>query len=175
MKAKFATGILAIVILSGIGFFFFRHPNFRHQRPPAPGAYIPKKQLADVGYGTPEAAFETAMWALMSDNYERTTGSLDPETQAEFKKNIDREHFEANFRKGTTPFKGIQILAKQIIADDKVDLKILINDTLINNPADKYRLQILVKISDEWKIDGEVRRYEPSWDNGSNIVTFVVK
>lgn len=149
MKYKITFGIVAALILAGIVFSIFHRPNlFWSQKPPAPGSYIAKKQLANVGYSTPEAALETAIWAMMSVNYDKTIES---------------------------PFKGMQIVAKKTIADDKVELKVLMEATSTKSPGNKYRLQTMAKIGNAWKVDGGTRGYVASWDNGSNIVTFVAQ
>jgi hypothetical protein len=175
IKSTIALGIAAVLILAGIVFFIFHRPNLLwSQKPPAPGSYITKKQLVNVGYGTPEAALETATWAMMSANYDKTFESCSPEMQAEAEKNKSaRKNFETALKKAALSFKGMQIVAKKIIADDKVDLKVLMDDTRANKS--RYCLQMMVKIGNEWKVGGSTRSYEPSWDNGSNIVTFAAQ
>jgi hypothetical protein len=175
MKCKTTFGIVAALILAGIVFFVFHRPNLRwSQKPPAPGSYITKKQLVDVGYSTPEAALETVTWAMMNVNYDKTIESFAPEMQAEMKKDPnDRQHFESAMKRGAPSFKGMQIMAKKTIADDKVDLKVLMEATSTKSPDNKCVLQMMAKIGNEWKVGGGTRSYQANWDNGSNIVTFV--
>ena len=177
MKYKIALGIVAALILAGIGFSIFHRPSLLwSKKPAAPGSYIAKKQLANVGYSTPEAALETVTWAMMSANYDKTIESFAPEMQAEMKKDPnDRQQFESAIKRGASSFKGMQIMAKKTIADDKVDLKVLMEDTRSKSPGNKYLLQVMAKIGNDWKVGGGTRGYVASWDNGSNIVTFVAQ
>jgi hypothetical protein len=176
-KSKVAIGIVAFIILAGIIFFIFHQSNFqRPQNPPVPGSYITKNQLANVGYNTPEAALETRTWAMMSVNHDKAIESLAPERQAEIKKDPnDRKKIESAWKRAAPLFKGMQIVAKKIIADDKVELKFVIEDTQKKNPGNKYFLQVVVKIGNEWKIGNTTRTYEASWDNNGNVVTFVTQ
>ena len=50
------------------------------------GISISKNQLADVGYGTPEAALETRTWAMANTNYDKMLESVTPEIRAMRKK-----------------------------------------------------------------------------------------
>jgi hypothetical protein len=177
MKYKITLGIVAVLILAGIGFSIFHRPNLLwSQKPPAPGSYITKKQLANVGCSMPEAALETVTWAMMNANYDKTIESFAPEMQTEMKKDPnDRKQFESAMKRGAPSFKGMQIVAKKTIADDKVDLKVLMEDTRAKSPGNKYYLQMMAKIGNEWKVGGGTRGYQANWDNGSNIVTFAAQ
>lgn len=174
MKIKIAFGVAVVLILAGIVFVVSHRPSLLWtQKPPAAGSYISQKQLADVGYNTPEAALETVTWAMMTANYDKTVESFAPAMQAEMKKDPnDRKQFESAMKRGAPSFKGMQIVAKKIIAEDKVDLKVLMEGTNARNPSDGYRLQMLVKVGNEWKVGGGTRSYNAKWDNGSNIVTY---
>jgi hypothetical protein len=174
MKSKAAVGIVAAVILAGTAFFIFHRSSLlRHQKPPAPGSYITKNQLANVGYNTPEAAFETMMWAMMNGNYDKLTESFSPEIQAEMKKatDSDRKHFETKAKMDAPLFKGMQILAKKNIADNQVDLKISMDGIEGHRTISKseYGIQLIVKVGNEWKVAGGFDGYEASWDNGSQL------
>jgi hypothetical protein len=177
MKSKIAFGTAVVLILAVIVFFFFHRPLLPwSQKPPAPGSYITKKQLANVGYSTPEAALETVTWALMSANYDKTIESFAPDLQTEMKKDPnDRKNFESAMKRGAPSFKGMRIVAKKTIADDKIDLKVLMEDTRAKNHGEQYDLQMMAKIGNEWKVGGGTRSYDAKWDNGSNIVTFVAQ
>jgi hypothetical protein len=178
MKYKITLGIVAVLILAGIGFFIFHRPNLLwSQKPPAPGSYITKKQLANVGYSTPEATLETVTWAMMNANYDKTIEAFAPEMQTEMKKDPnDRKQFESAMKRGAPSFKGMQIVAKKTIANDKVDLKYFHEITRASNPDSKYRFQVMVKIGSEWKLGGGTRGgFMPDWDNSSNIVVFVAQ
>jgi hypothetical protein len=173
-KSKIAIGIVTVVILAGIVFSIFHRLNFlRPQKPPVPGTYITKNQLANVGYNTPEAAFETMMWAMMNGNYDKMTESFSPEIQAEMKKATDseRKRFETKAKQDAPSFKGMQILAKKKIADDQVDLKISMDGIEGHRTISKseYGIQLMVKIGNEWKATGGFDGCEAGWDNGSQL------
>jgi hypothetical protein len=113
---------------------------------------------------------------MMSVNHDKAIESLAPERQAEIKKDPnDRKKIESAWKRAAPLFKGMQIVAKKIIADDKVELKFVIEDTQKKNPGNKYFLQVVVKIGNEWKIGNTTRTYEASWDNNGNVVTFVTQ
>ena len=178
MKIKIAAGIVAVVILTGVALFIsHRQSLLWTHKPPVPGIYISKKLLADVGYSTPEAALETMTWAIVNANYDKTVESFAPEMQAKMKKDPnDRKNVESAMKRGGSFFKGMQIVAKKTISDDKVDLKFTQETTRANNPDSKYFFQVIVKIGNEWKVGGGTRGgFMPDWDKGSNIVVFVAQ
>ena len=103
------------------------------------GQYIGLAQLVDAGNTTPEAALESAFWAMANGN----------------------------------PFiKGLQILARKTVADDKVELRYHIDHI---NSWNHFRqpttnnfdqILLLVKKDGAWKISHK-RAYATNWDEGS--------
>jgi hypothetical protein len=145
-----------------------------------PGIYISKDQLVFAGYATPEAALESMTWAMMSGTYDQVNQSLPPEMLAEQLKNPKgREQFEAGQAKAATVMKGIQIVAKKVLADDKVELKVksdydpTVMKNLTSDLPPEYMVQPMVRVGNEWKIGGSTRGYRDGWENDGQIQTFV--
>jgi len=64
----------------------------------------------------------------------------------------------------------MEIMARKVLADDKVELKFKIDIAAPpknGGPVSGFAVQPLVKIGDEWKFCGDNKRYTPDWDNGS--------
>lgn len=137
-----------------------------------PGRYIAKDQLALVGYATPDAALESMTWAMMNGNYEQTIASLGPELlkHHESDEAKDREQFEAGRKTMAPLFKGLQIVARKTLGEDRVELKIKMDaDPMPNSKADMppFMIQPMVKVGNEWKLGGSTRGYQPNWDDGT--------
>jgi hypothetical protein len=104
------------------------------------GQYIGLAQLVDAGNTTPEAALESAFWAMAN---------------------------------GNSSIKGLQILARKTLADDRVELRYHIDHTdswnrlhgqTTTNNFDQILL--LVKNGGAWKFAGKTA-YTTNWDEGS--------
>jgi hypothetical protein len=120
--------------------------------------YISKDQLAFVGYATPDAALESMTWAMMNGPMNRTLSALGPELlEHELSNAKGREQFEAG-RKTLAPlFKGMQILARKTLGEDRVELKVKMDaDPLPESKADMppFMIQPMVKVGHEWKLGG---------------------
>ena len=135
---------------------------------PQPGDYISKEQLAFVGFATPERCWESCIWAMCSGNYEAMTNSCGPEMQEELENPQTKAEFEAMMKSNTQNFGGMQVLARKEIAEDKVELKILMRDK-----TDEISIQPLAKIGDEWKRQGNSKAYSAEWEKSGTVETFV--
>jgi RNA polymerase sigma factor (sigma-70 family) len=138
----------------------------------APGKYISKEQLAFAGYATPEAALQSMTWAMISGNYESTIEGLSPELQAEALNDPkDRETFETGLEKEMPLFKGMQIAARKVLGDEKVELKVKMDaDPHQDRPnTTEFMIQTMVKIGSEWKLGGSTREYHPNWDKTGDV------
>jgi len=134
---------------------------------PEPGAYISKDQLAFVGFSTPEGCWESCIWAMCSGNYEAMTNSFSPEMQQEFENPQMKAEFEAMIKSNAQNFGGMQVLARKEIAEDKVELKILMRDK-----TDEISIEPMLKVGDDWKRHGSSRGYSPEWEKSGTIETF---
>jgi hypothetical protein len=136
------------------------------------GQYITAEQLVDAGNTTPEAALESLFWATANGNYDSVIASFVPQVRKEAKGWYgDKTKFVAsNF----ASFKGLQILARKIVADDKVELKYHFEkpyhspgQTTTNTGA-VTKIVLLVKMGSAWEFpDNQSRSYETNWDEGS--------
>jgi hypothetical protein len=73
----------------------------RPEEPAGPN-YWPKDQLANVGFGTPEAAAQTAFWSLKNGDMKALLACAPPEMLAEVQKEMEKEGpdaFQAQFKK----------------------------------------------------------------------------
>jgi RNA polymerase sigma factor (sigma-70 family) len=135
----------------------------------APGSYISKDQLAFAGYATPEATIETTAWAAMKGTFEQLNEGLSPELLTnELQDTNALKSFYADRDEQAAQFKGIQILAKKTLAEDKVELKVKEDD----GATSQLVVQPLVKIGDEWKFGGSTREYQDNWENDGQVQTF---
>ena len=134
---------------------------------PQPGDYISKEQLAFVGFSTPERCWESCIWAMFSGNFDAMTNSFGPEMQREFGDPQMKAEFEATIKSNTQNFGGMQVLARKEIAEDKVELKILMHDK-----TDEISIQPIVKVGDEWKRQGNSRGYTAEWEKSGTVETF---
>jgi RNA polymerase sigma factor (sigma-70 family) len=140
------------------------------------GVYITKDQLAFVGYATPEAALKSITWAMMTGTYDQVIEGLSPENRAEeLKDSKGRAGFEANQKVMAPLFKGMQIMAQKVMAEDRVELKIKQDmDPLPNSQTQMppFMVQPMVKIGDAWRLGGSTRGWTESWEKDGQIQTF---
>jgi uncharacterized protein YchJ len=131
------------------------------------GQYIAgTTQLVDAGNTTPEAALESIFWAMASGNYDTVIGSYIPQMQKEVEGWYgDKAKFMVHIKKFES-FKGLQIVARKNVADDKVELRYYCE--FQNQPASKRtdQIQSLVKMGGAWKC-ADKNPYTTNWDEGS--------
>ncbi len=142
-----------------------------------PGSYIAMNQLAHAGYQTPEAALETITWAMMKGTYEQVNEGAGKDILAdELNDPKAREHFEAGQKRVAPLFRGMQIIARKVMAADEVELKVKLDyDPAageINPSLPTISIQPMVRIGDECKITGSTRAYLEGWENDGQIQTF---
>lgn len=141
-----------------------------------PGTYVSKDQLTFAGYATPETALETITWTIMNGTYDQANEGLSPAMLAgELNDKQGREQFESGQMKMEQLFKGMQIVAKKLLTDDKVELKVRLDaDPVPGQQHDMppFMIQPMVKIGDAWKIGGSTRGHEESWEEDGQIQTF---
>ena len=133
-----------------------------------PRPYITSGQLAFAGYATPEDALESMTWSMMNGDYDQSLASLGPELQQEeLAKDRGREEFEARRQVQAPLFKGMQILASKMLADDTVELKVRVDALPSPDATTELPLlviQPMVKVGDEWKLGNPERAFDEGWD-----------
>ena len=144
-----------------------------------PGSYIPKEQMAHVGFATPEAAIETITFVMMSGTYDQVNEAAGNEVADEELKNPKaREEFTERQKKIAPLFQGMQIVAKKILADDKVQLKVKqtydpgILELNPNREMPEFFIQPMVKVGSEWRLGGSTRDHKEDWETTGQIQTF---
>ncbi len=140
-----------------------------------PGAYLTREQLTHVGYATPEAAFQTIYWAMMKGTYDQVNEGLSSEALAsELKNPKGRAGFEARQKVMAPLFKGLQIVAKKLLADNNVELKMKMDVDPFPGQRQQmppFMIQPMVKVGDAWKLGGSTRGHQESWDKDGEIQT----
>jgi hypothetical protein len=133
--------------------------------------HLTKKQMTFAGYATPEATLQSIAWAAINGDGEKVFACLNPDMQADITKEPNgRARFNADIKQHAQQLKGLQILARKMLADDKAELKIKLDITSPakkGKPAPGFRIQPMVKVGDDWKLGGSTRGYTPDWDEGS--------
>jgi hypothetical protein len=175
---KIFLAIIAILILAGIIFFFWqRGPHLPHaQTPQAAGTFIPKNQLVFAGYKTPEASVESLFWAMIHGDYDTFIASFSANQQAKMKVVVGNpKHFKSDAKKGFSQLKGMEIMARKNVSNDKIELKLeTIGGVFYAKGGNNFRIIPVVKIGKEWKLTPEKSDYDytTNWDNSGDIVTF---
>jgi hypothetical protein len=135
------------------------------------GRYMTQKQLAFVGYATPEDAFQSIARAVAEGDGDKVFDCLTPQGQAAIENQPNgRKQFAANIKQNGQNFKGLQITARKVVADDKVELKFKIDPSSRAKkgpPIPDFQIQEFAKVGSEWKVSGPTKPYTPDWDNGS--------
>jgi hypothetical protein len=142
--------------------------------PIAPGKYVTKDQLRFGGYGTPEAATQSMLWAQAWKNYQAATNSWSPE-MLKFILEDSQGEYEKSYSEGMWALTGLQVVARKTLSDDRVELKMKMDvDHGPNQPrsAQDFSIDTLVKVGNEWKLGAMGREYTPDWDQSGNIQTF---
>lgn len=146
--------------------------KIRNRGAHAAGTYISKDQMVYAGYATPEAALETANWVLMKGTYEQVNEMLSPELLTDKGNGPQgREQFETMRNELEALFKGMQIVAKKALTDDKVEIKFKMD---VNSPGQPdFLVQPMVKVGDEWKVGGNTRDFPADWETDGLIRSFI--
>jgi hypothetical protein len=127
------------------------------------GQLISLAQLVDAGDATPEAAWVSRYWARAQGDYDAVIAATEPRMVDTAKAWMgDKETFQARSQAEFDSFKGIQILARKDVADDKVELKY----TFAFGKRRETKTVEMVKIKGAWK-SGQTRVYDATWDDGS--------
>ena len=85
-----------------------------------------------------------------------------------------KEKFEASYKTMGALFKGMQILARKTISDERVELKVkLDSDPYQNKPTGPgIAIQPMLKVGDEWKLGGNTHQHSVKWDQNGSIQTY---
>jgi len=127
---------------------------------------VGREQLVDAGNATPEAAWESRYWARAQGDYDAVIAATDPQKVDVAKAWMgDRETFRERSKTQFGLFKGLQILARKEVANDRVELKYQF--AFGDNPTrHETKIVEMLKLEGAWK-SGQTRPYDPGWDAGS--------
>jgi RNA polymerase sigma factor (sigma-70 family) len=151
-KIKIAT--VGALVLTGLVItpLAIHHEAKRHSRTLSPGEERwSKDSLSDEGYGTPEAALETFLWAMTRADYDACMAGATPEQHVRMEadlKNVSREDFAARMRSQFAPVTGFQIVGKRTISHDAVIIDFRAEGA--NQWVKQYTFK---RIGNEWKFD----------------------
>jgi hypothetical protein len=129
------------------------------QSPPAAAAdTFSKENWTFAGYATPEASFQSTVWAMSQGDSQTFLAGLAPEERARMEKtwrDKSAEQIGEEGRREMTEISGFRILERREIADDQVALTIF-----ANGKGDTAEM-LLQRIGTEWKFAGKVGRRQP--------------
>ena len=115
--------------------------------PPEPGTFIVGRDLNFTGYSTPEAAMQSIVWCIVAGSYDAFLTALSPEDRAlELEQPDGRASFEERQQQLAPLFHGMQVAALKVLADDAVELKVLLD---FGSPT--FHIQPLVRINAQWR------------------------
>jgi hypothetical protein len=156
-----------LIALSSLLLCSFSPSSFGQRTTPATesikGQLIGLAQLVDAGDATPEAAWVSRYWARAQGDYEAVIAATQPKMVDAAKDWMgDKATFAARSKEEFASFKGIQILARKNLADDRVELKY----KFAFGERRETKTVEMVKIEGAWK-SGQTRAWDASWDDGS--------
>jgi hypothetical protein len=166
----------AVIFAAAFPFLIWKltsHSGAVHPAGNGAGQYLDRKQLAFAGYATPEATLQSMFWAANNGDGDQLFVCFSPEAQAAIGREPNgRKNFDDGVKKNAQAqsIKGIQVVARKVLADDQVELKFKLDfaSPPKNGERDKgFAICPLVKIGDEWKLCVKTKNYTPDWDSGS--------
>lgn len=133
--------------------------SFNTRNPGAAGVsagaeYWARDSWAFVGYASPEATLQSALWAASKGDLKALLGG----TAGEFHKEIEQDlagisesRLSAKFRADTARYKSVHILNREVQADDTV-----VFTTVFYDETGAFPSKVLLKkIGNEWKLSSK--------------------
>jgi hypothetical protein len=155
-KIKTAMAVSAVVILAA-GTTTTLMVAHAHRSAPlvAPGlvnAHIPLAAWTFAGYATPEAAFQSGLWAMSKGDVKTLKASLSPAYLKHFVENDTKGKSEseigAHLMRNATEIEAFQVVSNEIVSDHASLLHV--HSTRRGNA-----IVSMQKVNDEWKMDSE--------------------
>jgi hypothetical protein len=131
------------------------------------GQYIGPTQLVDAGNTTPEAALESSFWAMANGDYDAVIGSYIPQMRKEAEGWYGGKDKFMGHKKKFESFKGLQIVARKVVADDKIELRYYCEFQFQPASQRTDQIQSLVRIESAWMLTDKTA-YTTNWDEGSH-------
>jgi hypothetical protein len=121
---------------------------------PAPSDQFPKESWNFAGYGTPDAALVSAIWAMKEGNPKTYLESLSPEEQARMGKvweNKSEAEIAAKHQSDVSSITGMRVLDRKSISPEEVQMSVYIQG------VDRMEKVSMKLINQEWKFGGFIR------------------
>ena len=114
-------------------------------------------------------------WAMIKGSYEQVIEGLGPEAGTELRNPDARGDFEAAQKVRGPIFKGMQVVAKKSLGDDKVELKVRVDTDAIpgkEQAISSLSIERIVRIAGIWKLNGPTREDLDTWEKEGQIQTY---
>ena len=134
-----------------------------------PGTFITTDKLVFAGFETPEAAFQSMTFGMITGSYDTVLKGMSPEEAVNQDTEKARKSFESSWPKMTPSVKGFQLLAKKVVSDDLVELKTRFE---MFSQTPEVAVMRFKKINGEWKMTGSGTKYRPEWERTGQVQTF---
>lgn len=117
------------------------------------GNYWPQGSWQPVGNATPEAALQSQLWAALNGDIETLlTNAMDraaAQLEADMKRTTPSQ-FSAEFRKEVQGFRGVRVIDRQAVADNRVVLNVALE---MLDGSEEHRTSLSFrKVGDGWKL-----------------------
>ncbi len=115
---------------------------------------LPKERWTFAGYATPEAAFQTTVWALSQGDVKTMLASLAPDELARRQQRWQdktEEEIGANTKAEFEKIKGFRILKKEALSENEVVLTLFVDGLNPDEGTPRMKLQ---RVGNEWKAAG---------------------
>jgi hypothetical protein len=139
-----------------------------------PGIYLKKEQLAFAGFATPEATIQSLAWAALNGqtNFAQRIIPADLPQGQELAANLG-----AALQSEVPYFQGMQVMAEKVLAEDRVELKVMVDSQAPPAGAEANvppHLNILpmVRVNNEWLLGGSPQDYTEDWATTGQIKTY---
>ncbi|MDB6130429.1 MAG: hypothetical protein JWM04_1536 [Verrucomicrobiales bacterium] len=117
------------------------------------GVPVTRDQWTNGGYNSPEAAFETTLWAGRELNAEAYLNAFAPDLRSKLEKDIQTNGFEDHIKKRFTDLNNATLLGKNIVSPDQVELQYQVDGWNKGKPF----IQSMKNVNGEWKVSGAPR------------------
>jgi hypothetical protein len=135
-------------------------PAAADPKAPAATGAISRESWAFAGYATPEAALQSAIFAMSQGDYSTFLASMTPEEAARMQKSFEGktpEQISEEGKRETAKATTLQVLNKQELAPDRVVLSVYVGG------EERMQRVIMQKVGEEWRWAGNAsRRQQPS-------------
>lgn len=119
-----------------------------------PKDHFPRENWTFAGYGTPESALVSAVWAMKEGDPKTYLESLSPEEQQRMAKvweNKSETEIAAKHQSDVGPIKGVRILETQNVSPEEVVMNVYIDG------VERLEKVSMKKVGEDWKFGGFIR------------------